>query len=81
MTVTLNKRTEAIVSKHLERGGFATPDDVVNAMIEAQSDALGLGDDAIRAELLSTVGKPTYPYRKGMFSEMMRAELANRIEA
>ena len=36
MTVTLSKRTEEIVKAQLETGRYATPDDVVNRLIEEQ---------------------------------------------
>ncbi|HEV7402513.1 MAG TPA: hypothetical protein VGO11_06295 [Chthoniobacteraceae bacterium] len=69
MTVVLNPHTEAIVAEHLKKGRYATPDEAVNALIANQEADGGLEYDQVRAELLSTVGKPNHPYRKGQFSE------------
>ena len=39
MTVTLSKRTEEIVQTQLKSGRYATPDEVVNHLIEELSGA------------------------------------------
>ena len=83
MTVTLNKRTEEIVQAQLKSGRYATPDEVVNRLIEEQ-----LSDKAaaefppspsaaeLKSSLLAAVSKPTLPYRKGEFVELARRVIA-----
>lgn len=71
MTVVLNARTEAIVAEHLKKGHYHTPDEVVNALLEAGEEDRGLSFKEAQAELLSSLGKPFRPYRKGQFAEMV----------
>ena len=83
MTVTLTKRTEMIVQSQIKAGRYATPDEVVNRLIEEQ-----LSDEAapefppgpsaaeLKSSLLAAVGKPTRPYRKGEFVELARRVIA-----
>ena len=77
MTVTLSKRTEEIVKTQLKTGRYATPDDVVNRLIEEGVPCEGIPDSPssqseadIKTSLLAAVGKPTRPYRKGEFAEL-----------
>jgi hypothetical protein len=81
MTVTLSKRTEEIVEEQLKTGHFATPDEVVNRIIEAQfpcesgiPSPSGPTRSELEASLVAALDKPTRPYRKGEF-----IELAQRI--
>ena len=83
MTVTLSKRTEEIVKAQLKTGRYATPDDVVNRLIEEQLAAEVSPDSPaspsetdIKSSLLAAVGKPTRPYRKGEFVELARRVIA-----
>jgi len=83
MTVTLTKRTEEIVQAQLKTGRYATPDDVVNHLIEngIPTDALPeyppVPDSAeLKASLLAAVSKPTSPYRKGEFVELAQRVIA-----
>ncbi len=83
MTVTLTKRTEEIVQTQLKTGRYATPDEVVNRLIEERlSDEIspelpaGPGDAELKSSLLAAVGKPTHPYRKGEFVELARRVIA-----
>lgn len=83
MTVTLNKRTEEIVQAQLRTGRYATPDEVVNRLIEERlsDDAApefpsGPGEAEIKSSLLAAVGKPTIPYRKGEFVELAQRVIA-----
>ena len=83
MTVTLTKRTEEIVQAQLKTGRFATPDEVVNRLIEEQlsdeaSPTFPSGPSAakLKSSLLAAVGKPTHPYRKGEFVELARRVIA-----
>ncbi len=83
MTVTLTKRTEEIVQAQLKTGRYATPDEVVNRLIEN-----GISDEALqeephapdsaelKASLLAAVSKPTSPYRKGEFVELAQRVIA-----
>ena len=83
MTVTLNKRTEEIVQAQLKTGRYATPDEVVNRLIEEQlSDESaaefppGPSAAELKSSLLAAVSKPTRPYRKGEFVELARRVIA-----
>ena len=83
MTVTLTKRTEEIVQAQLKTGRYATPDEVVNRLIEN-----GISDEALREEpqapdraklkasLLAAVTKPTRSYRNGEFVELAQRVIA-----
>ena len=83
MTVTLNKRTEEIVQAQLKTGRYATPDEVVNRLIEERlsdeaSPEFPSGPSAaeLKSSLLAAVGKPTRPYRNGEFVELARRVIA-----
>ena len=80
MTVTLNKRTEEIVQAQLKTGRRATPDEVVNRLIEERHPAWTSPEfpreTDIKSSLLAAVGKPTRPYRKGEFVELARRVFA-----
>ena len=83
MTVTLSKRTEEIVQAQLKTGRYATPDEVVNRLIEerlsdAASPELPSGPNAaeLKSSLLAAVSKPTRPYRKGEFVELAQRVIA-----
>ena len=82
MTVTLNKRTEEIVQAQLKTGRYATPDEVVNRLIEEQlsgeSAEFPPGPSAaeLKSSLLAAVSKPTQPYRKGEFVDLARRVIA-----
>ena len=80
MTVTLSKRTEEIVQAQLKTGRYATPDEVVNRLIEERLPAGTSpelpGETDIKSSLLAAVGKPTRPYRKGEFVELARRVVA-----
>lgn len=83
MTVTLTKRTEEIVQAQLKTGRYATPDEVVNRLIEN-----GISDETsreepqapesaeLKASLLAAASKPTRPYRKGEFVELAQRVIA-----
>ena len=88
MTVTLSKRTEEIVKAQLETGRYATPDDVVNRLIEEQLAAevspdlsASPSEADIKSSLLAAVGKPTRPYRKGELVELARHVIAEERSA
>ena len=83
MTVTLSKRTEEIVQTQLKTGRYATPDEVVNRLIEERlSDGVspefpsGPSDAELKSSLLAAVSKPTRPYRKGEFVELAQRVIA-----
>jgi Arc/MetJ-type ribon-helix-helix transcriptional regulator len=83
MIVTLSKRTEEIVQAQLKTGRYATPDEVVNRLIEERlsAEALpefpsGQSDTELKSSLLAAVGKPTRPYRKGEFVELAQRVIA-----
>lgn len=83
MTVTLSKRTEEIVQAQLKTGRYATPDEVVNRLIEERlsdeaSPEFPSGPSAaeLKSSLLAAVSKPTSPYRQGEF-----VDLAERVIA
>jgi len=83
MTVTLSKRTEEIVQAQLKTGRYATPDEVVNRLIEqhlpaeaAREFPSGLDAVELKSSLLAAVGKPTRPYRKGEFVELAQRVIA-----
>ena len=83
MTVTLSKRTEAIVRAQLETGRYATPDEVINRLIEERlsgetSLELPPGPDEteLKSSLLAAVGKPVRPYVKGELVELARRAVA-----
>jgi hypothetical protein len=83
MTVTLSKRTEAIVQAQLRTGRYSTPDEVVNRLIEQQLSPEGLpefppipSEAELKASLLAAVDKPTRPYRKGEFVELAQRVIA-----
>jgi Arc/MetJ-type ribon-helix-helix transcriptional regulator len=83
MTVTLSKRTEEIVQAQLKTGRYATPDEVVNRLIEERlsdetSPAFPSGPSAaeLKSSLLAAVSKPTSPYRKGEFVELAQRVIA-----
>ena len=85
MSVTLSKRTEEIVQAQLKTGRYATPDEVVNRLIEERlssgtSPELP-GETDIKSSLLAAVGKPTRPYRKGEFVELARRVIAEERSA
>ena len=88
MTVTLSKRTEEIVKAQLKTGRYATPDDVVNRLIEEGLPSEGApelppspSEADIKSSLLAAVGKPTRPYRKGEFVELARRVIAEERSA
>ncbi len=88
MIVTLSQRTEAIVRAQLATGRFATPDEVVNSLIEAgdQSDSgmetsSGPDEESLKSSLLTAVHKPTQAYRKGEFVELAERIVAETREA
>ena len=88
MTVTLSKRTEEIVKAQLKTGRYATPDDVVNRLIEEQlADEVSpdlppsLSETDLKSSLLAAVGKPTHPYRKGEFVELARRVIGEERSA
>jgi len=81
--VTLSKRTEEIVRTQLETGRYATPDEVVNHLIEVHLPLETLpecqpGPSAaeLKASLLAAVSKPTREYRKGDFVEVAKRAVA-----
>jgi Arc/MetJ-type ribon-helix-helix transcriptional regulator len=83
MTVTLSKRTEEIVQAQLKTGRYATPDEVVNRLIEQQlpTEAApefppGPDEAELKSSLLAAVSKPTRPYRKGEFVELAQRVIA-----
>ena len=83
MTVTLSKRTEEIVQAQLKSGRYATPDEVVNRLIEERlsdeaAPEIPSGPSAaeLKSSLLAAVSKPTQPYRKGEFVELARRVIA-----
>ena len=83
MTVTLSKRTEEIVQAQLKTGRYATPDEVVNRLIQERllsesAQELPTGPDAadLKSSLLATVNKPTRAYRKGEFVELAQRVIA-----
>ena len=83
MTVTLSKRTEEIVQAQLKTGRYATPDEVVNRLIEERLPAeaasefpSGPGEAELKSSLLAAVDKPVRPYRKGEFVELARRVIA-----
>ena len=83
MTVTLNKRTEAIVRAQLETGRYATPDEVINRLIEERlsgetSPELPSGPDEteLKSSLLAAIRKPVRPYVKGELVELARRAVA-----
>ncbi len=83
MTVTLSKRTEEIVQAQLKTGRYATPDEVVNQLIEQQLPAEavrecppGPGEAELKSSLLAAVNKSTRPYRKGEFVELAQRVIA-----
>lgn len=83
MTVTLSKRTEEIVQTQLKTGRYATPDEVVNCLIEQQLPAKatsefpsGPSEADLKSSLLAAVSKPTRPYRKGEFVELAQRVIA-----
>ncbi len=83
MTVTLSKRTEEIVQAQLKTGRYATPDEVVNRLIEDGLPAAPSemptepGEAELKASLLAAVSKPTSPYRNGEFVELARRVIAD----
>ena len=88
MTVTLSKRTEEIVKAQLKTGRYATPDEVVNRLIEEGLPSEGVPESPaspseadIKSSLLAAVGKPTRPYRKGEFVELARRVIAEERSA
>lgn len=83
MTVTLSKRTEEIVQAQLKTGRYATPDEVVNRLIEERHSAeagpdfpSSPGAAELESSLLAAVSKPTTPYRKGEFVELAQRVIA-----
>ena len=83
MTVTLSKQSEEIVQAQLKTGRYATPDEVVNRLVQERlpaEAAPGLpaspGAVELKSSLLAAVSKPTHPYRKGEFVEMARRVVA-----
>ncbi len=83
MTVTLSKRTEEIVQARLKTGRYATPDEVVNRLIEERlaDEALpefpsGPSGAELESSLLAAVIKSTRPYQKGEFVELARRVIA-----
>jgi len=88
MTVTLSKRIAEIVQAQVETGRYATPDEVVNRLIE---DRLSAGAAAglppspsageLKSSLLAAVSKPTRPYRKGEFVELAKRVIAEHRSA
>ena len=83
MNVTLSKRPEEIVRAQLKTGRYATPDEVVNSLIEERLPAetppespTGPGEADLKSSLLAAVEKPTRPYRKGEFVELARRVVA-----
>ena len=83
MTVTLTKQSEEIVQAQLKTGRYATPDEVVNRLVQERLPAeaapglsAGPGAAELKSSLLAAVSKPTHPYRKGEFVEMARRVVA-----
>ncbi len=83
MTVTLSKQAEEIVQAQLKTGRYATPDEVVDRLIQerlhaesAQELPNGSGAAEIKSSLRAAVTKPTHPYRKGDFVELARRVIA-----
>ena len=83
MTLTLSKHTEAMVRAQLETGRYATPDEVINRLIEERlsgetSPELPPGPDEteLKSSLLGAVGKPVRPYVKGELVELARRAVA-----
>jgi Arc/MetJ-type ribon-helix-helix transcriptional regulator len=83
MTVTLSKRTEEIVQAQLKTGRYATPDEVVNRLIEQQLPAeaapelpAGPSEAELKSSLLAAVSKPARPYRKGEFVQLAQRVIA-----
>ena len=77
MTVTLSKRTEEIVQAQLKTGRYATPDEVVNRLLEAVPELPASPSAAeLKSSLLAAVGKPVRPYRKGEFVELAQHVVA-----
>ena len=71
MAVSLSKRTEEIVQARLKTGHYATPDEVVNRLIEEglpTETSLEFPSDPsaveLKCSLLAAVSKPVSPYRK-----------------
>ena len=83
MTVTLSKQSEEIVQVQLKTGRYATPDEVVNRLLQERLPAeaapeLPSGPSAaeLKSSLLAAVSKPVHPYRKGEFVELARRVIA-----
>jgi hypothetical protein len=78
MTVTLSKRTEEIIQAQLKTGRYSTPDEVINHLIEDPSAVFpsGPSEAELKASLLAAVNKPTRPYRKGEFVELVQRVIA-----
>ena len=83
MTITLTKRTEEIVQAQLETGRYATPDEVVNRLIEerlsdgASQEFVSAPSAAeLKSSLCAAVSKPTSSYRKGEFVELAQRVIA-----
>jgi hypothetical protein len=83
MTVTLSKRTAEIVQAQLKTGRYATPDEVVNRLIEQHLPAgtspelpSGPSEMELKSSLLAAVSKPTRPYQKGEFVELAQRVIA-----
>jgi Arc/MetJ-type ribon-helix-helix transcriptional regulator len=82
MTVTLSKRTEAIVQAQLKTGRYATPDEVVNRLIEERLSAeapempAAPSEAELESSLLASASKPTHSYRKGEFVELAQRVIA-----
>ena len=83
MTVTLSKLSEEIVQVQLKTGCYATPDEVVNRLLQERLPAgavpeLPSGPNAaeLKSSLLAAVSKPVHPYRKGEFVELARRVIA-----
>ena len=83
LIVTLSKRTEEIIQAQLKTGRYATPDEVVNRLIEQHLPAetlpefpAGPSEMDLKSSLLAAVSKPTRPYQKGEFVELAQRVIA-----
>lgn len=81
MTVTLSSRIAEYAQAQVKMGNFATPDEVVNRLLEDQLDDEAQTFEEIEASLLEAVREPTVPYREGEFVELIEKIIAERRRA